>query len=414
MLKENWKLNEIKNEIGEIKKIGFVTNGDALDVKMWSGTPFYMAKALEKHVVETIYIGPLSSWALPLLKAYGNILRRILGQDYSPHHSALAARQFAASAAKKIQEARPDVIFAPAGSNFARGVPADIPLIYSSDATFRLVDGYHPRYRNLSARNRRDGEQVERSGIERADLIVYASEWAARSALEDYGANPEKVHVVPYGANLSDPPDRVSVRFRREGTTCKLLFVGVNWQEKGAAIAVDTLRCLRDSGIDAELTICGCSPPSPIDAEGLRVVPFLDKNDPAQYERLKNYYLASDFFVLPTRADCYGIAFCEAAAYGLPSIGTRTGGVTSVVREGENGHLLPLEATGRDIAELIAEIYRDPARHEALRRKSRDAFEQRLNWDQWGSRVAELLEDLMLRRAHDASGTPPASQFARP
>ncbi len=396
------------------KRIAILTAGDARNPQSWSGTPFFMGQALEKYIGETLYIGPLSASALPLLKIYGKMLRLIRGLDYSPYHATLIAKQFASSAAKKVIEARPDVVFAPAGSFFASRIPANVPLVYSSDASFRLVDGYHPHYRNLSASSRRDGEQLERSVIERADLNLYPSEWAARSAIEDYGADPEKVHVVPYGANLIDPPSRESVLQRRAARTCKLLFIGVNWKEKGAAIAVEALRHLRGTGIDAELTICGCIPPTPIEVEGLTVVPFLDKRNPAQFNRLKNYYMTSDFFILPTRADCYGVAFCEAAAYGLPSIGTLTGGVPSVVRDGENGHLLPIEATGRDYALLIAEMYRDPARYESMRYKSRDAFEQRLNWDNWGRMTAQLIEDLMLRWASSTQEKQLARRFAKP
>ena len=84
---------------------------------------------------------------------------------------------------------------------------------------------------------------------------------------------------------------------------------------------------------------------------------------------------------------------CEAAAFGLPVITTDTGGVSGVVREGENGHLLPYEAGGADYARLIAEIYRDDARYGELVQKSRQAFEERLNWDTWAQTVKRLIAE---------------------
>jgi glycosyltransferase involved in cell wall biosynthesis len=131
---------------------------------------------------------------------------------------------------------------------------------------------------------------------------------------------------------------------------------------------------------------------------GLTVIPFLDKREPDQLARFQALFRDADFFLLPTRADCYGIAFCEASSFGAPSIGTATGGVPGVVTEGENGHLLPYSARGADYASLIAEIYRDEERHLDLKRKSRRAFEERLNWDAWGARAAALIKNLLAGR----------------
>jgi glycosyltransferase involved in cell wall biosynthesis len=184
----------------------------------------------------------------------------------------------------------------------------------------------------------------------------------------------------------------------RSDDRCKLLFVGVDWIEKGADIAVETLEWLRRDGIQAELTICGCTPPKELDVPGLTVIPFLDKRKPAELARLQELYRDADFFLLPTRAESYGIAFCEASSYGVPSIGTATGGVPGVVTEGENGYLLPYSARGLDYAALIAEIYRDERRHEDLKRRSRRVFEERLNWDAWGTRAAGLINELLATR----------------
>jgi glycosyltransferase involved in cell wall biosynthesis len=273
-------------------------------------------------------------------------------------------------------------------------VPDGVPLVYASDATFRLVENYHPNYRNLSRAAREIAERLERSTIARADLILYPSEWAAESAIRDYGADPTQVHVIPWGANLEAAPDRSSVlRYRKPGP-CRLLFIGASWEEKGADMAVETLAELRGRGVEAELVICGCSPPRPVTQDGLTIIPYLDKNDREQRNRLDQLYREADFFLLPTRADCWGIVFCEAAAHGVPSIAPATGGVPCAVRDGETGILLPPNATKADYATVISKTFANPDRLACLRQSSRDAYETQLNWQAWGRQVSDLIQAL--------------------
>jgi glycosyltransferase involved in cell wall biosynthesis len=225
--------------------------------------------------------------------------------------------------------------------------------------------------------------------------VIYSSAWAARSAIEDYGADPAKIHVVPFGANIDEPPAREVVLARKQSEQCRLLFLGVDWVRKGGDIAFETLLKLEELGIRAELVVCGCTPPQGVAHERMKIIPFLDKNDERQRKELEQLLMSADFLLLPTRADCTPIVFCEASAFGLPVVATNTGGVPEVVREGENGFLLPYEARGEAYAEVIARVYHDDERYAELVRASRAAFEERLNWDAWGVAVKHILADLL-------------------
>ena len=390
----------------EPRRIAFATIGDASDVRFWSGTPFHMSQSLANEGNEVINIGPFRAPILPLYKAYSRLCRTFHIQSLSPFHAGPVVAQYAADAARKIRAVSPDIVFAPAGSTFAWSLTDEVPLAYASDATFRLVENYHPNYRNLSRAAREIMERLERNTILRADLILYPSEWAAESAIRDYGADPARVHVIPWGANLRDAPDRDSVLECRRPGPCRLLFVGANWEEKGAAIAIGTLADLKERGVEAELVICGCTPPTPVSQDGLTIIPYLDKNNREQRDQLYQLYRDADFFLLPTRADCYGIVFCEAAAHGVPSIAPATGGVPGAVRDGETGVLLSPNATQADYAAVIAEIFANPDRLARLSESSRDAFEARLNWQAWGRRVSDLIRTVpALRKTPRAKST---------
>ncbi|HXZ40405.1 MAG TPA: glycosyltransferase family 4 protein [Terriglobales bacterium] len=222
-------------------------------------------------------------------------------------------------------------------------------------------------------------------------MLIYTSQWAAQSAVRDYQADESKIHIIPHGANFEDIPGPEVALRPRELDKCRLLFVGVNWVRKGGEVAVETFTKLQAMGLPVELTICGCTPPASFHVAGLKVIPFLNKNDAAQRKQLAELYLKSNFLLFPTRSDCSPIVFCEANAFGLPAITTNVGGIEDIVAEGKNGFMLPLSARGAEYAELISDIWQDPKRYSELTMSSRKAFDEKLNWDAWAISLGKLL-----------------------
>jgi glycosyltransferase involved in cell wall biosynthesis len=352
----------------------------------WSGSLRSSVRAIERHVGEVTDLGPPPINLFPYRAA-----RRLLaavGRNYSFEHDVALGRRYGRYFSGSLAGAGFDLVYAPSGSQTLAFIETEIPTLYLTDATWRVMQGYYSYYSNLVRRTAVGGEELERRALERATIVVMPSQWAADSAINDYGIDPAKVHVIPYGANLADPPRREEVLPARLGQPIRLLLVGISWEIKGGAIALETLIALLKLGIDAELAVVGCSPPNGVSHPRMHVYPFLDKSIPAERDRLERLWKTSDFFLLPTRSEAAGIVYAEASAYALPSIGTRTGGVPSMVTDGVNGYLLPPEARGDRYAGVIAGLVDDPERYAALCLSSREEFETRLNWDAWGRGVA--------------------------
>lgn len=72
--------------------------------------------------------------------------------------------------------------------------------------------------------------------------------------------------------------------------------------------------------------------------QNVKIYPFMPK------QRLFQYYLAADFFVLPTREDVWGLVVNEAMACGLPVLTTdRCGAGLEMIKQGKNGWIIPTE-----------------------------------------------------------------------
>lgn len=106
-------------------------------------------------------------------------------------------------------------------------------------------------------------------------------------------------------------------------------------------------------------------------------------------ERLVRLYRDCTFFALTPREvddnfEGFGLVYLEAAAYGKPSVATRSGGVPTAVRDGETGLLAPeddVDALGEALGGLL-----DPDRRETLGRNAR-AYAESLDWNRYADPI---------------------------
>jgi glycosyltransferase involved in cell wall biosynthesis len=386
-------------------KIGFLPSLTLVNkLSSWNITNGYMAQVLGKYCGDITYIEPMHIPELLPGKVFNKATQLLLKKSFMYYHSFFIARKCARLLTKQLSNTDFDVIFAPACASETAFLEIDTPIVIVEDANFALLHNYYAQFSNLLQRSHDEANTLEELALNKAALVLHPSPWARRSSLENYHVAQEKVYAVPFGANVDNPPTAEIALTRKKSDQCKLLFIGVDWERKGGAIAFATLLKLEELGIQAELTICGCVPPPQFTHERLKVIPFLNRKDEKQRREMETLFETSDFLFLPTRGECYGMVFCEASSYGLPSITTDTGGVSGAVTNGENGFMLPLSAGGSEYAELIAKAYRDDQSYAELVKSSRAAYEDRLNWDAWGTTVTKLIFEMLERQRPHAQG----------
>ena len=374
-------------------RVGFLSaqNQNCLDRSVWSGISYYMQAALKKRDLEIIYIGDRSGRAywLRLIKPIWNPKNAEIGSPEFVKED----ENFAAMVKRQLAKTPCDVIFAPVAGRELMSLETPVPIVSLSDVTFKVL---HKAYAlNIDEQTYQWEMKKESLSIAKSSRVIYSSEWAANSAINDYAAAASKVSVVPFGANLDDIPSNHEGFLTRQTACCRLLFVGKGWQRKGGDLAFQTLLALERKGVDVELTVVGNIPPAEVRHDRLTIIPYLNKRDPKQRQQLRDLFLQANFFVFPTRADCSPIVICEANAFGLPVITTDVGGIPSIIKSGKNGYMLPLAASAEEYANVIAEVFSDKKSYQNLVISSRKEYDTRLNWDCWAESVHTVILDLL-------------------
>lgn len=370
-------------------RVALVNRLDTRDVRVLSGYPYFMTRALERHSATVSLIGPISSMWMSVGR-YANQAAKLVNRRYDWTHSLAGSRELGRKIAACLTKSDFDVVFAPVASAEIAHLKTSLPIVYLTDMTFRSATSYYESFSNLFPFSAAEGETIEKLAVQNAARIVAPSEWTAKSFREEYQCDPSKIDIVSFGANLDDPPCREEALSSHHDDICRLLLLGVNWERKGGTLAIEILRGLVEAGIRAELLVCGCTPPSGVSHPSMQVLPFLNKARPEDARRLRQLLLTSTFLLVPSQAEAWGLVFGEASACGLPSITRATGGIPSVVRNGVNGLCLPTNATANEYCVEIIGILRNPDRYRSLQVSSRQEYETRLNWDVWATQMIDI------------------------
>jgi glycosyltransferase involved in cell wall biosynthesis len=373
-------------------RLAFVSQWNAAHPNAESGYPFSMRRQLQKRF-EVIDVFPLrlpgEGFWLPIRAGY-----KIAGRYHHPMREPSILKRLARRIEPALRAIKPDVIFAPSSIPMSF-VETSYPWMYATDQLFcDFVEAY---IRRPSARFRRLGNEQEARALANAACASYPSDWAAHSAVNHYGGDRSKISVIPWGANLPcDIPDEIvaSAIARRPFNRCHLVFVGRDWRRKGGDILVATIEALNRSGLPAHATIIGCNPPS-LPANRFTTHEFLDKGRHDHLRLFISIMLGAHFLFLPSRAEAYGQAFCEAMAFGVPAIGSTAGGIPTIIRDGQNGFARPAQTSPAEFASLIRETLADPAQYLRMARAAHQDFRDRLNWDRFGERLSDTVAALV-------------------
>ena len=260
------------------------------------------------------------------------------------------------------------------------------PSVVSIDVTQRLASAESPA--GLARLDYAPNAAMDRLVFRAAAAITATSRWAADDLLRDQPALADRVHVMPYPVPLEGfGAEWAAERAARPADGhVRVLFVGGDWVRKGGP---ELLEAWRAGGFAerARLDVVSDSPlVKPLDAGGLAVHRGVRAYTPAWFA----LWRAADVFAMPTRGEAFGMVFQEAAAAGLPAIGTRINAIPEIVQHGATGLLVP-PADSRALVDALGRLIGDAPLRARMGAAARARMEQVASFDRYAAKLGGIL-----------------------
>ncbi len=387
-------------------KIAYVAVDDILNKSSWPKylqgrceAAYYIAKHLTDESTQLDYICPLEKKLAVLTKIKWSFYRYLFKKDYYRWAEPLVIKNYARQIENKLNLFNPDIVLCPDNIVPIANINCKQPLVLWTDATLSSLINFYQHMENLCDENIKNIYAMEAEALNRCQLIIYTSEWAAKNAMQTYGIAVSKIKVVPYGANLECHRTWEDIREiinSREKTKCKLLFIGVDWVRKGGNIAFQVAQELNNAGLNTELIVVGCQPiinlPLP---DFVKVIGFIDKSTPEGLKKINRLFAESHFLILPSRADAFGHVFCEASSFGLPSLASNIGGISTAVKDNLNGKTFALNVSTSEYCNYIINLMTNYSEYEQLAYSSFDQYQSRLNWKVCVENTKQLMREII-------------------
>lgn len=384
-------------------KVACVTTYNATDIRAFGGRAYNMIRSLESQFASFEFIGPLVRSEAFLFKVKRHFYKRLFNKRYAFCRDRILLKDCASQISRRLTDLSVDIIFSPTSpeSQPIAYLECKQPIVIWTDSTFAGVIDFYPELdrKIICKETLRDGIANETAALSRCSLAIYASDWAAKTAIQYYQLDPSKVKVVPFGANIEcdrNLDDIKSIINSRSSQECKLLFLGVDWHRKGGNTAFKVAKELNKRGLKTELYVVGCYPAidEPI-PNFVKLIGYIDKSTKGGCQEINRLLAESHFLMLPAKAEAFGHVFCEASSFGLPSIATKVGGIPTAVIDNVNGKTFLSDASVEDYCTYISDLFLNYSQYNTLALSSFNDYQSRLNWSVATQTVKELMSELV-------------------
>jgi glycosyltransferase involved in cell wall biosynthesis len=258
-----------------------------------------------------------------------------------------------------------------------------------------VINHVHTSYINLNGRNR----TIEKFLSQFSANTICCSNSVKRFMAEYIGVDPQKLVTIYNGANRVDSIDVSTRSPRTDGQQTSIAVIASLVENKGHRFLFKAFASLCSEFENIELLVAGKGKLRPwlenyaAELKIKKHIKFLGLCDDI-FHTLRS----SDICVLPSiEREGLGLALIEAMACGKPVIGTRTGGIPEVIKDGVNGYLVEPQNVGQ-LERKLARLICDKSLRRDMGIAGRLRFEKLFTVDKMASSIDDLYQGLLQAR----------------
>ena len=159
--------------------------------------------------------------------------------------------------------------------------------------------------------------------------------------------SPQQLSTYPMLRNVKNSvfhefvPVSMIEKHPEESPELYVLLVGAPWYLKGADLLIEAFRRLAPDFPQAKLKLLGYFPDGDKLHELIGGAPQIEVLKATSHPEALRIISGAAILVLPSRCEGMGRVLIEGMAAGVPLIGSNVGGIPFMIRDGENGFLVP-------------------------------------------------------------------------
>lgn len=220
--------------------------------------------------------------------------------------------------------------------------------------------------------------ELTRFAIEQQDLLTTPSAWLADDTASAFSVDRKGICVIPNFVDLErfKPNDQENWRKCLAPNGEKIISHISNFRPvKRVEEMIRAFSEVLQKGVPCTLALVGDGPELPKAEKLARELGIREHiRVLGKMTNIEVVLQASDLFLLPSRAESFGLVALEAMACGVPVLGYRAGGLPEVVEDNISGILCP-EGSDQCLGVIAAEVLQDKNRLQAMRIAARQRAE---------------------------------------
>ena len=369
--------------------------GNSNDINTCSGIPFHFlnsAKELSLDL-EGIKLDPVK---LSKYKLVWNLKQLLCTGGFSGfQYSDFFLRNLIKQAQIKKEENALIISHYP----FLPDVPnsKNLKVVFYLDATTKQIIEEYKLNKFISKKYKEKILRKEKLNYKYSNFIFTMSCWAKESLIRDYAIKPEKIKVLPCGANIQNKylKDKDKIILPKPPTFLEPLKIGFNgkdWNRKGGPISLKIVEHLNKNDIPAVLRVMGVSNNTLPDSKYIQNLGLIDKSK--NMDKFISEIQSWHFGTLFSKSEAFGISNRECFLLGVPVICFDVGGIRSTFPDDDEnyGRIFKPKEKIEVISNWISETLKDYSSYIQLRKniyKNNEEFK-------WDTTVKRLFNSLSL------------------